>query len=115
MSVLQPQPGTILDKLKKTHQAEDFFKILGVTDYDPKVLDVARLHILRRMAQYIVSDEELPTQSDDVVQARCKEFLELAYADFLKSSPIQERLFKVHKDAVAPKPSPNMVKLGPLK
>lgn len=115
MSVMKPKPGTILDKLKKTHQAEDFFHVLGVTDYDPKVLDVARLHILRRMAQYIVNDEELPTQSDEVVQARCKEFLEQAYADFLKSSPIQERLFKVHKEAVAPKPAPNMVKLGPLK
>jgi nitrogenase-stabilizing/protective protein len=115
MSVFQTQPGTILDKLKKTHQAEDFFKILGVTEYDPKVLDVARLHILRRMAQYIVNDEELATQSDEVVQARCKEFLEHAYADFLKSSPIQERLFKVHKDAVAEKPAPKMVKLNPLK
>jgi nitrogenase-stabilizing/protective protein len=115
MSVLQPQKGTILDKLKKTHQAEDFFKILGVTEYDPKVLDVARLHILRRMGQYIVNDEELPKQSDEVVQARCKEFLEQAYADFLKSSPMQERLFKVLQDAVAEKPSPKMVKLGPLK
>jgi nitrogenase-stabilizing/protective protein len=115
MSVLQPTPGSILDKLKKLHQAEEFFKLLGVTDYDPKVLDVARLHILRRMAQYIVKDEELQTQSDEVVTARCKAFLEQAYADFLKSSPIEERLFKVHQDAVAPKPTPNMVKLGPLK
>jgi nitrogenase-stabilizing/protective protein len=115
MSVLQPQPGTILDKLKKLSQAEDFFKLLGVTDYDPKVLDVNRLHILRRMAQYIVNDEELPKQSDEVVQARCKEFLEQAYADFLKSSPLQERLFKVLKDAVAEKPGPKVVKLGPLK
>jgi nitrogenase-stabilizing/protective protein len=115
MSVMQPQAGTILDKLKKLSQAEDFFKLLGVTDYDPKVLDVNRLHILRRMAQYIVKDEELPTQSDEVVQARCKEFLEQAYADFLKSSPIQERLFKVLKDAVAEKPGPKVVKLNPLK
>ncbi len=115
MSALQPKPGTILDKLKKTHQAEDFFKLLGVTDYDPKVLDVARLHILRRMAQYIVNDEELPNQADEVVTERCKAFLEQAYADFLKSSPIQERLFKVHKDAVKPAPKPAMVKLGPLK
>jgi nitrogenase-stabilizing/protective protein len=115
MSVLQPQPGTILDKMKKMSQAEDFFKLLGVTDYDPKVLDVARLHILRRMAQYIVNDEELPKQADEVVAARCKEFLEQAYADFLKSSPIQERLFKVLQEAVAEKPGPKMVKLGPLK
>ncbi|MDR3463997.1 MAG: nitrogenase-stabilizing/protective protein NifW, partial [Beijerinckiaceae bacterium] len=29
-----------------------------------------------------------------------------AYEDFVTSTPIQERLFKVHKEAVEPKPEP---------
>jgi nitrogenase-stabilizing/protective protein len=40
----QALPG-VLDKLNKASSAEDFFALLGV-DHDPKILSVARLHIL---------------------------------------------------------------------
>jgi nitrogenase-stabilizing/protective protein len=104
---------TILEKLQKTSSAEDFFQLLGV-DYDPKVVNVSRLHILRRMGQYLFS-EDFSGLADEEVSAKCKEFLERAYADFLKSSPIDERLFKVHKDAVKPAAEPNFVQLNVLK
>ena len=45
---------SILDRLKRLSSAEDFFSALGVA-YDEAVLRVARLHILKRMGQYLKS------------------------------------------------------------
>lgn len=111
-----PEQATagVLDRLDKASSAEDFFAILGV-DYDAKVVNVARLHILRRMAQYLAS-EDFSSQADATIAARCKAMLERAYGDFVISTPIDQRVFKVHQDAVAaakPK-APNLVRLGTL-
>ncbi len=93
-----------LDELARLSAAEEFFMFLGVP-FDPGVVQVARLHILRRMGQYLkASDWE--GLGDAEITALCRSHLEQAYADFVKSSPIQERIFKVHKDAVAPKSKP---------
>jgi len=102
----------ILEQLNQASSAEDFFALLGV-DYDPKHLSVVRLHILRRMGQYLVS-EDFDGMSGADVTARCKAVLEQAYADFVASSPLEQRVFKVLKDAVAPKPR-DFVQIAPLK
>jgi nitrogenase-stabilizing/protective protein len=101
---------SIIEELKKTSCAEDFFTLLKV-DYDPKVVNVARLHILRRMGEYLFSEDFASFSNEEAVE-RCKAFLEQAYEDFTKSSPIAERLFKVHKDAVKPAQQPTLVQLG---
>jgi nitrogenase-stabilizing/protective protein len=92
--------GNVIDRLKAASSAEDFFMLLCVA-YDAKVVNVARLHILRKMGQYLVS-EHFDGVSDEVVAERCKAVLERAYADFVASSPLDHRVFKVLKDAVAP-------------
>ena len=104
---------SIIDELKKTTCAEDFFTLLKV-DYDPKIVNVARLHILRRMGEYLFK-EDFSSFSEEEAVERCKAFLEQAYVDFTKSSPIAERLFKVHKDAVTPPQQPTLVQLGAQK
>jgi nitrogenase-stabilizing/protective protein len=86
--------------LKKLSSAEEFFRALGVA-FDPAVLNVARLHILKRMGQYLTGDE-LDGLPDSVAAARAKAYLERAYSDFVASTPIEQRVFKVHQDAVAP-------------
>ncbi len=106
-------PVGVLEQLNKASSAEDFFALLGV-DYDPKHVNVVRLHILRRMGQYLVS-EDFTGLPDEVVAQRCKAVLEQAYADFLASSPLDQRVFKVLKDAVAPPKPPVFVSLNPLK
>jgi nitrogenase-stabilizing/protective protein len=106
-------PVGVLEQLNKASSAEDFFALLGV-DYDPKHVNVVRLHILRRMGQYLVS-EDFTGLPDEVVAERCKAVLEKAYADFLASSPLDQRVFKVLKDAVAPPKPPVFVSLTPLK
>jgi nitrogenase-stabilizing/protective protein len=93
-----------LDQLRKLSSAEDFFEALGVA-YDPEILRVARLHILRRMGEYL-SQSEVAAGSDDEVWLACRLFLANAYADFVASSPIEQRVFKVLKDAVKPKEEP---------
>jgi nitrogenase-stabilizing/protective protein len=106
-------PAGVLEQLNKASSAEDFFSLLGV-DYDPKHVNVVRLHILRRMGQYLVS-EDFTGQPDAVVAERCKAVLEQAYADFLASSPLDQRVFKVLKDAVAPAKPPVLIPLTTLK
>lgn len=90
----------VLGKLKKLSSAEDFFDALGLP-FDPAVLSVARLHILKRMGEYLAGDD-LEGIPDRVVIARCRSYLERAYEDFVTSGPLQQRVFKVLKDAVKP-------------
>ena len=90
-----------LDQLRKLSSAEDFFEALGV-GYDPAVLRVARLHILRRMGEYL-GQHTVHTGNDGETQLACRAFLENAYHDFVTSSTIEQRVFKVLRDAVKPK------------
>jgi nitrogenase-stabilizing/protective protein len=92
---------SVLDDLRRLSAAEEFFEYLGVVS-DEAVIRVARLHILRRMGDYLRS-EPLAGLEDEVVRERCRHHLQTAYDDFLASSPLKERVFKVLKDAVKPK------------
>ncbi|WP_298427503.1 nitrogenase stabilizing/protective protein NifW [Rhodoblastus sp.] len=109
----------VLQDLGKLSSAEDFFNYLEIP-FEPSVVHVSRLHILRRMGQYLKGSEvdgAFDGLDDSEIKAMCRAHLEQAYQDFIASSPIQERLFKVHKEAVAPKPEPasNFVPLTSLK
>ena len=99
---------TILDRLQTLSSAEEFFDYLGVA-YVPEVVHVARLHIMRRMGQYLRGSEvegALAAADDAALFALCKDHLAQAYADFVASSPIAERLFKVHQEAIQEKAPP---------
>ncbi|GAA3660426.1 MULTISPECIES: nitrogenase stabilizing/protective protein NifW [Acetobacter] len=91
----------VLQELRRLSAAEEFFEQLGVP-YDPTVLNVARLHILRRMRSYL-DEQGLDTELDEaMVRERCRTLLSRAYQDFVVSTPIAERSFKVHRDAIRP-------------
>ncbi len=99
---------SVLDELRRLSSAEEFFAFLGVP-YEVTVVQVARLHILRRMGQYLKGSETdgvFEGLADAEVRALCRVHLEQAYQDFVLSSPLQERLFKVHKEAMEPKAEP---------
>lgn len=102
----------ILAKLKQASSAEDFFALLNV-DYDAEVMNVARLHILKRMSQYLAM-EEFSELSNDVIAAHCKAALQCAYDDFVASSPLQERVFKVLKNAMAERSTADFVSYDTL-
>jgi nitrogenase-stabilizing/protective protein len=94
---------TVHEQLSQLSSAEDFFRFLNVP-YEPAVLNVARLHILRRMGDNL---HKATAEVDNVkARAQFRALLEQAYQDFVGSSPINERVFKVHKDAVRSKAVP---------
>ena len=98
---------SVTDDLAKLSAAEEFFDYLGVP-YDRKVLNVARLHILRRMADTLAQESRGPAAAtgsadDEAARTRYRAHLEAAYADFVNRSPLDERVFKVLKDAVREK------------
>jgi nitrogenase-stabilizing/protective protein len=96
---------SIMNELARLSSAEDFFVALEL-DYDPAVVNVARLHILRRMGQYLRGDA-LEGLDEAATRQACRTHLETAYQDFVRSSPIEERVFKVHQDALKPaEPAP---------
>lgn len=95
-------PG-LLSSVRAAASAEEIFALLGV-DYDPKVLNVARLHILKRMSAYL-AEADLDDLPPGDVEVRLKEALARAYQDLVSSSPLEQRVFKVLQDAVAPAPA----------
>ncbi|WP_234054077.1 MULTISPECIES: nitrogenase stabilizing/protective protein NifW [unclassified Xanthobacter] len=108
---------SVLDTLKSLSSAEEFFTTLKV-DYQPEVLQVLRLHILRRMGQYLVS-ADFEGKNDEEIFAAAQTMLAQAYEDFIKSNPMAERVFKVLKEhdpnrAVEPGPKPAFVPLTSL-
>ena len=88
---------TFLQQLKALSSAEDFLQYFGVP-FDQQVVNVSRLHILKRFFQYI-RQENLLAQTDEIglfTQYRAQ--LVKAYGDFVKSTPAQEKVFKVFQD-----------------
>jgi nitrogenase-stabilizing/protective protein len=98
---------SVLEDLRRLSAAEEIFQYLGVP-FESSIVNVARLHILRRMGEYMAS-EPLGGLSDEEVRERCRVHLQTAYQDFIDRPPLEQRVFKVHKDAVrakAPKQAP---------
>lgn len=89
--------NTVIERMRRLSTAEEFFALLGVS-YDPKVLQVARLHVLRRMNHYL-ADTALEALTNDAAEEVCRAALARAYADFVNSTPIEQRSFKVHQEA----------------
>jgi nitrogenase-stabilizing/protective protein len=95
---------TVLDQLRNLSSAEDFFSFLDVS-CDPTVLNVARLHILKRMGEYL-RQNTFEGIDEETARGECRARLERAYGDFVASTPIEQRVFKVLKDAVSSQSGP---------
>jgi nitrogenase-stabilizing/protective protein len=98
---------TVLEQLFKLSSAEDFFQFLDVP-FEPAVLHVARLHILRRMGDNLRNSST--EMDEETLRTKLRENLAHAYQDFVSSTPLDQRVFKVLKDAVHPK-TPRLVAL----
>ncbi|EWS62562.1 MULTISPECIES: nitrogenase stabilizing/protective protein NifW [Hydrogenophaga] len=86
-----------VQQLKALSSAEDFLQYFGVP-FEQSVVNVSRLHILKRFFQYI-RQQTLPSADDELaLYTVYREQLVKAYADFVKSTPAQEKVFKVFQD-----------------
>lgn len=94
---------SILSDLRGLSSAEDFFEYLEVP-YDPGVLSVNRLHILRLVGNWLQAAAPANEEPDTLLRQRFADQLAAAYEDLALSGPLSRRLFKVHQDAVKPKP-----------
>jgi nitrogenase-stabilizing/protective protein len=74
--------------------AEDFLDYFGI-DYDARVVQVNRLHILQRYHDYLAKQEAGKAPE---YQA-WRKWLELAYRDFVESSAQQEKVLAVYRKA----------------
>lgn len=91
----------IRNALGQLSSAEEFLNFLEV-DYDQHVVNVNRLHILKRFNQYMGRHNFIGT-SDVAIKTEYKVLLQRAYDDFVKSDAVTEKVFKVFQDATGMK------------
>jgi nitrogenase-stabilizing/protective protein len=85
-------------QLKQLSAAEDFFEFLGVP-FEQGVLDINRLHILKRFFQYMRQQQGLDELDDIEMFKQLRAMLASSYDDFVHSSAAREKVFKVFQDA----------------
>ncbi|NJK63193.1 MAG: nitrogenase-stabilizing/protective protein NifW [Synechococcaceae cyanobacterium SM2_3_1] len=89
--------------------AEDYFTFLDLP-YDPQVVSVNRLHILRQFSRNL---ESFPTPGPELTEAAwiklARQALLQAYQTFLQSTPQEQKLFKVFHQ-----PTPGVVLLSEI-
>ncbi|MBF0323735.1 MAG: nitrogenase-stabilizing/protective protein NifW [Alphaproteobacteria bacterium] len=102
--------STILNKLQGLSAAEEFFAALDVP-FEQAVLNVSRLHILKRFNENMARAKVAEMVESDQFEA-CQTCLASAYSDFLTSSGVKEKMFKVFKDQA---PSTGFVSIDQLK
>jgi nitrogenase-stabilizing/protective protein len=87
----------VLQRIQSFSAAEEFLDFFGV-EYEPSVVHVNRLHILKRFNQYL-NRSPIPDGMDEATaMAACKSLLKQAHDDFVKSTAAQEKVFKVFQD-----------------
>lgn len=91
----------IVNELGKLSSAEEFLNFLGI-EFDQHVVNVSRLHILKRFNQYLAR-HRFSGASDGEIKIEYKLLLEQAYGDFVKSDAATEKVFKVFQDATGVK------------
>ena len=84
-----------LAQFNQLKDAEDYFQFFGLT-YDPQVVNVNRLHILRKFAQLVQDDDK--SQPEEQRLDSYRQALQNAYDLFLTSSSVEQKLFKVFQD-----------------
>ena len=84
-------------ELAKLSSAEEFLQFFAVP-FDQKVVNVSRLHILKRFYQYLRRDSALTGLDSGELFSRYRGHLVAAYEDFVRSTPAQEKVFKVFQE-----------------
>jgi nitrogenase-stabilizing/protective protein len=89
--------STLLKEMSNLSAAEEFFEFFKVP-YDVEVVHVNRLHILKRFNQYLRVTPGTSEMDEETLRTTCQGLLVRAYEDFVRSTPAQEKVFKVFQD-----------------
>lgn len=83
----------LMEELEELSSAEEFLEYFGI-EFDRKVVQVNRLHILQRFHDYLDQLGEMPSGGEPLraFYAGC---LCQAYEDFVHSDALSEKVFKV--------------------
>ena len=95
--------------LKELSSAEDFLDYFGIA-YDPRIVQVNRLHILQRLHDYLDDRDEMP-DADASRFALYANLLQQAYQDFVVSDARSEKVFRVFQQR---QPEPVTIPLSDL-
>ena len=90
--------NTLAQQLAELSAAEVFLDFFGIP-YQQSVLNVSRLHILKRFYQYMRQERGLDALGDIEMFKRLRTRLTQAYGDFVRSTPAKEKVFKVLQNA----------------
>lgn len=91
--------NTMIQKLTQFSAAEEFLDYFGIP-YQQSVVNVYRLHILKRFYQYL-RQENLGALNEVSMFKEYRALLLRAYEDFVNSTAAKEKVFKVFQDADA--------------
>ena len=92
--------NTMIQKLTQFSAAEEFLDYFGIT-YEESVVNVYRLHILKRFYQYLRQEKGLAELDEISMFKQYRTLLMRAYEDFVHSTAAKEKVFKVFQDADA--------------
>ena len=84
--------------LKPLSSVEEFLEHFAI-EHDPAVIRVSRLHIMQRFHQYLRLETGLAAMDEAELRALCHNLLTRAYQDFVDSTPLKEKVFKVLRNA----------------
>jgi nitrogenase-stabilizing/protective protein len=84
-----------LAQFNQLKDAEEYFEFFGLS-YDPQVVNINRLHILRKFSQLVQTVDK--NQSEAEVLAAYSRELHNAYDLFVTSNSVEQKLFKVFQD-----------------
>ena len=80
-----------LEHLESAEEFLDYFEL----EYDTRIVQVNRLHILQRYHDYLAKGKDALPEGDEAKREVYKLLLERAYQDFVDSDAQTEKVFKV--------------------
>jgi nitrogenase-stabilizing/protective protein len=92
--------NAMIKQLTQFSAAEEFLDYFNIP-FDETVVNVNRLHILKRFYQYLRQEKGLGELDDVAMFGKYRVALLRAYEDFVQSNAAQEKVFKVFQDADA--------------